>query len=109
MTRIAMTGATGAVGGAIRDELVARGPSVLEIGRHSSVTWDLRDPLPATVVDAVRDVDVVVHAAADIRLGESYEHLQRVNVEAVGELVHALEGLDRRPRLVHVSSAFAED
>jgi nucleoside-diphosphate-sugar epimerase len=108
MADIALTGASGAVGGAILDELVDRGHTVATVGRGAGdVHWDLRDPLPAEAAAVFQDADVVVHAAADINLSDSYADLYRVNVGAVKDVVAAASGAANPPRLVHVSSAFA--
>jgi nucleoside-diphosphate-sugar epimerase len=108
MARIAMTGATGAVGGALLDAFLERGHTVITIGHRGAVHWDLRETLPRRVAEAFESVDVIVHAAADIGLAESYPDLYRVNVGAVQELVKAATAAPRPPRLVHVSSAFAQ-
>jgi nucleoside-diphosphate-sugar epimerase len=104
MARIVMTGASGAVGGAIADTLAERGHTMTTVGRGAGdLRWDLREPLPPPVARAIARADVVVHAAADINLAASYADLYRVNVGAVKELVAT-----NPSRLVHVSSAFAE-
>jgi nucleoside-diphosphate-sugar epimerase len=106
--RVAMTGASGAVGTALHQELVRRGHTVTPIGRREALHWDLRDPLPDDARRCVAEADVVVHAAADIRLDAGRDELSRVNVEAVEQLAEASRGARRPPRLVHISSAFAE-
>jgi nucleoside-diphosphate-sugar epimerase len=104
---IAMTGSTGALGRAIHDRLVERGHSVVRIGRRTEIRWDLRERLSVQACEALQRSEVVVHAAADVRLATPYPSLYRVNVGAVSDLVRTLESLDRPPRLIHVSSAFA--
>ncbi len=106
--RVAMTGATGAVGSAFSSALEARGHVVDRIGRRTVLRWDLHDAISAELRQAFERSDVVVHAAADIRLGAPRAELLSVNVSAVERLVDALRTLSDPPRLVHVSSAFAE-
>lgn len=108
MSQVVVTGATGAVGAAVVDALQARGHRVVTVGRTTAdVWWDLRESLPAEAAAAFRAADVIVHAAADINLADSYDDLRRINVDAVAELVQAAGAAPRPPRLVHVSSAYA--
>jgi nucleoside-diphosphate-sugar epimerase len=109
MARILMTGASGAVGGAIADTLAERGHTMITVGRGvGDLPWNLRDPLPRPVAREIAQAEVIVHAAADINLAASYADLYRVNVGAVTELVAAAAAAKSPPRLVHVSSAFAK-
>lgn len=110
VARIALTGATGAVGAAVRQLLEQLGCRPVIVGRHEdvSVRWDLEEPLSAEAARALRTADLVIHCAADVRLDKRNEVVQRINTEAVGELVSALTAAPLPPRLVHVSTAFVD-
>lgn len=105
--RVLMTGATGAVGRALSDELTERGHDVRPVGRRCEIAWDMSDPRPPRVDEAIDAADVVVHAAADIRLGATWEQLAPINVTAPAELAKWLANHPCPPRLLIVSSAFA--
>jgi nucleoside-diphosphate-sugar epimerase len=108
VSRVGVTGATGAVGAAVVEALIARGHSVVTVGRAADVRWDLREALPPQAAEALTTADVIVHAAANINLADSYEDLHRVNVGAVDEMVQTVAATPLPPRLVHISSAYAE-
>lgn len=107
---VAITGASGAVGGAVRELLETYGCRVEIVGRRADATarWDMREPLPDETAQVLRSVDLVVHCAADVRLGDDEESARRINADSVGELVTALCDTAAPPRLVHVSTAFVE-
>jgi nucleoside-diphosphate-sugar epimerase len=86
---VAVTGAGGFIGRIVTRELLERGWRVTALdlpgalhGMPSSVRWmpcDIRDP--ATLVDGLRGVDVVFHAAALFDLIAKWPDLYTVNVE----------------------------
>ena len=108
--RIALTGASGAVGGAVRQALAERGCRLEIVGRRDDATlrWDLRERLPTAVAGELAGVDLVVHCAADVRLGKDDQAARQINAQAVQELVAALTAGPRSPALVHVSTAFVD-
>jgi len=108
MSRIAITGASGAIGRSVCQELLEHGHNTVTLGHQADIRWDLNDRLPREAAAAIESADVVLHAAADIRLSATYENLYRVNVAAVADMVELISELDRRPRLLYMSSAFAE-
>jgi nucleoside-diphosphate-sugar epimerase len=104
--RIAITGATGFLGGHLVRELGARGSSVLPVVRHV----DERAPAKAVALDAALldpslfdGVDAIVHAAAvRHRHGVDASAYRAANVGLVERLLRAAAGRVRR--FVHVSS-----
>ena len=59
--------------------------------------------------ELVRRVDVIIHAAADLRLDASIEDLRATNVEGVRHVLELAGEIDRDhglERLVHVSTAY---
>ena len=59
--------------------------------------------------DLVRRVDVIIHAAADLRLDASIEDLRRTNVEGVRhvlEFAREIDAVHGLQRFVHVSTAY---
>lgn len=110
--RIAVTGATGFVGGAIADHLAAAGHHVLALGRrplpealsHRYVAWDLAadDPPPPELAGC----EAVVHAAAHVAPWGPDATFQRVTVTGTERLLHAV---DPAARLVVIGSASVYD
>jgi nucleoside-diphosphate-sugar epimerase len=104
--RVAITGATGFLGGHLVRELGARGVSVVSVVRH----LDERAPANAVAIDAVlatpdllAGVDAIVHAAAvRHRHGVDASAYRAANVGLVERLLRAAGGRVRR--FVHVSS-----
>ncbi len=105
--RIAVTGASGFIGGAIAGELSRQGHVVHAFGRrHAGGTvsllpnyrrWDIRHPLKQIPV-----VDAVVHCAALVGdWGDDAEY-QRTNVAGTRRVLETFRGAER---FVHVSSA----
>ena len=105
--RIAVTGASGFIGGAIAGELSRQGHFVHAFGRrHAGGTvsllpnyrrWDIRHPLKQIPV-----VDAVVHCAALVGdWGDDAEY-QRTNVAGTRRVLETFRGAER---FIHVSSA----
>ena len=110
--RIAVTGATGFVGGAIADQLAAAGHEVLAIGRrahpegmaHAYVAWDLATDTPAP--PELRTCDAVVHAAAHVAPWGPEAPFRAVTVAGTERLLRAV---DPTARLVVIGSASVYD
>jgi nucleoside-diphosphate-sugar epimerase len=109
--RVAVTGATGFIGWHVCQRLQRAGWSVVAVMRPGS-----RKPLPdgieavqvaleaATLVDACRGADVLVHVAGIVR-AESVAAYAAVNVDATRAVADAARAVGAR--LVHVSSLTA--
>lgn len=120
LRRVAVTGATGLLGGAIVAELLSRGTQVVAVARSELRARQLlgdRDGLDVLIGDmldvralepGLRGVDAIIHTAAYFR--EYYRRrfdaalLGRTNVTAVGELIGVADNA-RVPVVVYVSSA----
>ena len=119
--RVLVTGATGLLGSNVTAELLASGTEVLALARNRERASRL---LPAHerlriidgditrvdgFADQLRGVHAIVHTAAYFREyylpgGNDPTQLQRVNVDAVEELLHAAADAGV-PVMVHISSA----
>jgi nucleoside-diphosphate-sugar epimerase len=110
--RIAVTGATGFVGGALADQLAAAGHDVLAIGRrprpgamaHRYVSWDL-----AGVGEAPRELlscEAIVHAAAHVA---PWGPDALFGAVIVGGTARLLDAIDPAARLVVIGSASVYD
>lgn len=110
--RIAVTGATGFVGGAIADHLAAAGHDVLAVGRrpldghvgHAYAAWDLAGDTPPP--PALIACEAVVHAAAHVAPWGPDAPFQRITVAGTGRLLAAV---DPAARLVVIGSASVYD
>ena len=111
--RIAVTGASGVVGGAVARALLDRGDEVLAIQRGEippdlsqagavSVRADIAGP-PDALVDAFVGCDAVVHAAARVEIVGAWEEFERINVLGTRQVVEAARRAGVR-RFVIVSS-----
>ena len=112
---VALTGATGFVGGVVAARLVSAGWRVRALVRPASddrrltarverVPGSLEDP--ASLGRLVRGVRAVVHCAGLVR-GVSRADFERVNVEGVVRLARAAAREVPAPRVILVSSAAA--
>lgn len=110
--RVALTGATGFVGGHTLDHLLGQGYSVSALTRRAmpardGVTWvegDLtRDRALAALVEGA---DAVIHVAGLIKARRDGEFFD-VNVGGTGRLIAALAG--RPVKFVHLSSLAARE
>ncbi len=105
--RIAVTGATGFVGGAIVQRLAAHGHEVLALGRSVAAPegveyarWDLGvDGLPPAALPAC---DAVVHAAAHVAPWGDERVFQAVTVRGTARVIDAM---DPGARLVVIGSS----
>ncbi len=100
MRRCLVTGATGFVGAHVARKLLQRGDAVTAFVRPTSnmklleglpikiITGDLREP--HTLVDALRDIDVLYHVAADYRLwARDPMDIYRSNVDGTSNILEA--------------------
>ena len=97
MSTIAITGATGFIGGHLVQRLHRRGHRVLAFGRRPSphlpagvayARWDIaRDPPPTIPSDV--DVDAVIHCAAAVSDWAPYHELHRANVRGTSHVMRA--------------------
>jgi nucleoside-diphosphate-sugar epimerase len=109
---VAVTGASGFVGGAVCRAAAGRSWRVYAFGRRAVAdprhvagapyrTWDITGPPPADLPG----VDAVIHCAGSVTDWGPARAIWRVNVEGTRNLLHAYP----RTRLVHVSTASVYD
>ncbi|MGW2026525.1 NAD-dependent epimerase/dehydratase family protein [Streptomyces decoyicus] len=105
--RILVTGATGAVGGAVMRRLTAAGHEVYGVSSRGGSSprhfaWRIGTEEPP---DALRvPWHAVVHCAADTRWNLSAEESEQANVAPLRAL---LKWTDENTRLIHLSSSYA--
>jgi dihydroflavonol-4-reductase len=108
-----VTGATGLLGNNIVRQLVEAGQSVRVLARGTSdprpleglpierVQGDVRDP--ASVAQACRGIDIVVHSAGHVHIGwRQLDQHRQINIEGARNIASAARTAGAR--LVHVSS-----
>lgn len=105
--RVAVTGASGFMGGAVARELAAKGHTVFAFGRrhadairHALPNYSQWDLLAGSI--SVPDVDAVIHCAAKVGDWGPEEDYRRVNVDGTRTVMQAFGQVDR---FIHVSSA----
>ncbi|HEU4855519.1 MAG TPA: NAD(P)-dependent oxidoreductase [Nitrosospira sp.] len=109
---VAVTGATGFIGGALVRALIKEGWKVRALTRRpqpdtESTQWiegDLDNP--EALRNLVKDVSAVVHCAGQVR-GKSLEDFVHTNVEGTHNLVRASIQHDYPPRFLFISSLAA--
>ena len=115
---IAVTGATGFIGKAIYNQLLAHNFHVRALIRSPRtasspiyrdakiIHGDLADP--DSLRRLVSGVDAVIHCAGSVR-GATQAQFDRVNVGGTGSLLHAINTSATRPRLLSISSLAARE
>ena len=115
---IALTGATGFVGGALLKRLVTTGKLIKALIRPASahkqpadgstrwIKGDLEDV--TSLRQLVRGADVIVHCAGVVR-GATRKQFNRVNVDGVARLVQAASEQQPVPRFLLMSSLAARE
>lgn len=109
---IAVTGASGHIGGAVARAIVRAGNPVLAFSRTDPgipgagwVRWDVREPATNETRAVAARMVGVVHAASMYSPRASYAEHYAVNVEGTRNVVDAFEGA----RLVHLSTTGVYD
>lgn len=109
--RIAITGAGGLIGGALRAKLVGDGHEVLSIGRHHPERPpDIRWSVPHAQLNpgALEGLDAVVHLAGEPIVGKwtpaKKQAIRDSRVDGTRLLASTLAGLQRKP-LVFISAS----
>lgn len=114
--RVLVTGATGFIGLALAERLVARGDAVRALVRRTSRVAPLRAlgvelalgdvGDPASLAAAVDGCELVLHLAGAVK-AVSAEDLFQANGEGTRNVAEACAGLARPPRLLYLSSLTA--
>lgn len=113
--RIAMTGATGLVGGALVPFLTTGGHTVVPLSRRplpawpNSIRWDAEKGFPDGTA-GLEGLDAVVHLAGENIVGgawtpERKRVLRASRIDGTRNLCEALAKLDRKPRVLVAASA----
>lgn len=104
---VAVTGASGFVGGTVARALSQAGHSVIALGRRPVAPYEYRPyELSADIAeDALASVDTVIHCAYDLNLTDSRE-IAATNVKGTRALVRAVRGAGCRLVLVSSMSAY---
>ena len=115
---IALTGATGFIGGVLAQRLEAEGWQVRALVRLSSVKARLTGMVTQWVIGDLEDMDslrrlvcgveAVVHCAGAVR-GASQDYFNRVNSAGVARLVQAATEHYPPPRFLMISSLAARE
>jgi len=114
--KIAVTGASGHVGGNLCRELVRKGHKVKALVHKDDrsiqgldlelVQGDLTEP--DSLEELCKDTEVVFHLAALISVNGDKQQLERINVQGTQNLINVLSQSNGR-RLIHFSSIHALD
>lgn len=108
---IAITGATGFVGGAMLRHFLARGWRVLAFGRRADfspvdnvryIQWDIS----SGIIDMDEAIDAVVHSAAYVHDWGAYQDFYAVNVTGTE---HVLDSFPDVKHFIHISSSSVYD
>ena len=98
--KVAMTGASGFIAGHLTPLLGSRGHSVRPISRKADA---------AAVAEILRDADAVIHLAGEPVAqrwnDEVKRRIRESRVEGTRNLVRAIAGIDRRPKVLVCASA----
>jgi nucleoside-diphosphate-sugar epimerase len=115
---IALTGATGFIGGTVARRLGATGWQIRVLVRRNSLATSHSRTAAERVIGDLEDLDsirslvrnayAVIHCAGAVR-GASQAHFNRVNVDGVARLVQAASEQHRVPRFLLVSSLAARE
>jgi len=115
---VAVTGATGFIGGALAQRLATAGWRIRVLVRPTSSRGRLAGIAADVVAGDLGDLDslrrfiyqaeAVVHCAGAVR-GASQADFDRVNVEGVARVVHAAASEHRAPRFLLISSLAARE
>jgi nucleoside-diphosphate-sugar epimerase len=106
---VAVTGASGFVGGLTSLALSEAGHRVIALGRRPATAYEHRDyALTTPIADSLlADLDTVIHCAYDLRLTDK-RAIEAVNVGGTRALVDAARRADTRVILVSSMSAYPE-
>jgi nucleoside-diphosphate-sugar epimerase len=104
---VAVTGASGFVGGVIARALVKDGRRVIDLGRRPAGPYEHREFALGRPVtgELLSGVDALVHCAYDLSLTDGAE-IERVNVQGTRALVEAATATATRVLLVSSMSAY---
>lgn len=115
---IAVTGATGFIGRAICEQLIANNYSIRVLVRNprkaNSRTFSNSEIIRGDLADSdslhrlVSDADAVIHCAGSVR-GATQAQFDRVNVEGTRNILHAINTTTPSTRLLSISSLAARE
>ncbi|HRQ04468.1 MAG TPA: NAD-dependent epimerase/dehydratase family protein [Nitrosomonas halophila] len=113
---VAVTGATGFIGRALLDKLVASGWAVRALTRralpgdnHSAISWirgDLDDL--AALRSLVKDAHAVIHCAGTVK-GKSWHDFHRANVVGTRNILQIAAEAAQAPKFLYISSLAARE
>lgn len=111
----AITGASGYVGGRIKDHFIENGwtvyeltrdPKRLEADKRFAVSYSLEGPLSPKVLAVLTESDLLIHCAYDFRLVDPRK-IWQVNVDGSAQLLHAAKSAGvRKIIVISTMSAF---